>query len=132
MNPTTAETKSETKTRTITLFDRRPIEINEDEWPVIAIAKDESNDFRHFSLRVRQNEKDARTIVYGIFDTRVQGERDRRGGELIIPPSDLKVDEVNFSVWDEIPKAIRRVGGRLGFSDEIIDECIADLPAEKL
>jgi hypothetical protein len=115
----------------IKLFDRAPVEIDKEEWPVIAAAKDWDNQYefqanRWWSLRVRQCGSSGRAIVYGEFGTKYQGERYREGGEVVEPGGD-------------IPGAIRRVGERMSLDgkygtrwQELIDECIGDLPAENL
>lgn len=129
-------TTKEPKVRTITLTDRAPVRIREDEWPVIATAKDwdnqhESQANRTWTLRVRQNKKDGRTIVYGVYTTQFQNERGEAAGELLTPPSDAQIKDDEWYVWDEIASAIKRVASRCG-CDDIADECIADLPAEIL
>ena len=108
---------------TITLTDRAPVRIVKDDWPIIASSKDWDNQYeahanRTWKLTVRQHH-DGRAIVYGISTTQFQGEKDHRGGELLDKDSDLA-------------EAIRRVGEDLGFSDNLIDHCIADLPAVEL
>jgi len=123
------------KQRTITLTGRPPVKINEDAWPVIASAKDDSfsgNDYgRHqqasaqgelddYSIRVRQHD-DGRAIVYAVFDaaTAWTGNSSRSGGELLDKGADIAA-------------AIARVGEDVGIPDKVIRECVADLPAEEL
>lgn len=123
------------KRRTITLTDRAPVRIVENEWAVIASAKDYDNEHefqanRRYNLRVRQH-ADGRTIVYGTHSTQFQNEQDAAAGELLTPPSDMQVKEEEWCVWDEIPAAIKRVAANC-HCDQIADECIADLPAEDL
>jgi len=119
------------KHRTITLTDRPPVRIREDDWPVIGVATGDSyggGDYaRHqqalargecdtYSLRVRQH-IDGRVIVYGVLDAATvwTGSEDRRGGELLEPGV-------------EMVAAIRRVGAECQLPDSIIRECIASLP----
>jgi hypothetical protein len=123
------------KQRTITLTGRRPVKINEDEWPVIAIAGGDSyghhdynryqqakaqGELDEYTIRVRQHD-DGRTIVYAVFDAASAwtGSEDHRGGELLDP-------------GDDIPAAISRVGNDCLIPDSVIRECIADLPAEEI
>lgn len=111
-----------TKTRTITLTDRAPAKIREDQWPLIASAKrwdntHESQANRTWSLRVRQHE-DGRTLVYAAYDSQYRGEHGKRAGELLDAGADL-------------PASIRRVGENAR-CEECIDDCIADLPAEEI
>lgn len=129
-------TQEQPKTRTITLTDRAPVKIREDEWPEIAAAKDwdnqhESQANRRWTLRVRQNRKDGRTIVYGTYSSQFRNERGAAAGELLTPPSGAEIKEDEWYVWDEIPAAIKRVAARCN-CEHIADECIADLPAEEL
>lgn len=111
------------KTRTITLFDRRPVKIREAEWPVIARASDHDNQYefqanRRWNLRVRQH-ADGRAIVYGTYDTAFQHEANRAGGELL-------------EAGEDVAATVARVAKRLGFADHIAEACVADLPAEDL
>ena len=111
-----------TKTRTITLTDRAPVKIVESDWPVIASAKDHDGQVEcqaneSWSIRVRQH-ADGRALVYAVYDTSWQGRSGARGGELLERGADLAA-------------AIRRVGERCQ-CEQIVDECIADLPAEEL
>jgi hypothetical protein len=129
-------TVSDAKTRTITLSDRPPVKIVEEEWPIIASAKywdtqHESQANRTWSLRVRQHQQDGRTIVYGIRSTRFQGERGAAAGELLTPPEGAQIKDDEWYVWDEIPAAIKRVAARCG-CERIADDCIADLPAVEI
>lgn len=138
MSAETAVEPTEPKRRTITLTNRPPVRIREDEWPVIASADTEwyGGDYKHqanrttdVTLRVRRH-ADGRALVYGTYEyaTIWQGERNRsyRAGVLLDPGADLA-------------DAIRIVGNTLeslADSDRLIAdavrECIADLPAEEL
>jgi hypothetical protein len=115
-------TTSEPKYRTITLTDHAPVRVREDHWPIIASARSHDGQVecqanRRWYLTVRQHE-DGRTIVYGHYSSAFSNERDLYAGELLDATTD----------GDAIVSAIRSVGGRCG-CDELIDECIADLPA---
>lgn len=130
------------KTRTITLTGRPPVKIREDEWPTLAEASyhdyDTQYDFqshRHWRgwVRVRQHE-DGRALVYAAcsHSTQFPTERDyeQRAGEL------LGTDATTA----QIIEAIRRVHASINIVDQahrdmwrlLVDECIADLPAEEL
>lgn len=131
-------TTTETKTRTITLTGRPPVKIREDQWPIIACGSYEYYDNQHrfqanrttdLDIRVRQH-ADGRAIVYGVYqyDTVFQHERNvvHRVGYVLEPGED-------------IIEAIQRVGRDLIDRDvdaaivrDVIDECIADLPAVEL
>ena len=132
MDPTTTPA-----TRTITLTDRQPVTISDADWPSIASAahdwhegefKHQANRHRSGWLRVRLH-ADGRAIVYGrdTYSTVWQGEDDHdlRAGVLLAAGADL-------------PAEIRRVaeslierGGWDGLH-EIAQDCIADLPAERI
>lgn len=127
---------TEAKTRIITMTDRAPLRIVEADWPLIASAKDWDNQHefqanRTWNLRVRQNRKDGRTIVYGTYTTQFQNERGAAAGELLAPPSGSVISPDESLMWDEIPAAIKRVASKCG-CDKIADECVADLPAVDL
>mgnify|MGYP000112006900 FL=1 len=108
---------------TITLTGRRPVRIKKAEWPIIAAADWHDGEVRWqadrvWRLTVRQH-ADGRAIVYGVHETAVQTEHDRRGGELLPPGAD-------------IPAAVYRVAENLGFDRWLAERVIADLPAEEL
>lgn len=110
------------KTRVITLTGRAPVRIVEADWPLIARASDHdgyvaSQADRTWTLRVRQHD-DGRTIVYGVYSTSWQGERDEAAGELL-------------DAGEDIPAAIHRVAESCG-CERLVAACIADLPAEVL
>jgi hypothetical protein len=133
----TTNTTGAPKTRTITLTDRQPILIVEDDWPVIAEASDWQGEFRQqtprsWDLYVRQNTVDGRTIVYGVYRTSWVNEHDARAGELLIRPGDVPVLENEWSIWPDIYAAIKRVADRIGCAPRVAQACIADLPAEAL
>lgn len=133
-------TQQERKTRTITLTDRAPVKIAEEDWPVIAhgsyydhdgqVAAQANRSWR-CTIRVRQHE-DGRSIVYGTYDyhTTWQGARgaDGRAGELL-------------AAGDDLVGAIRRTAATLdaitggeytAHIGEAERSCIADLPAEEI
>ncbi len=117
---TTTDTKP--TTRTITLTDRPPVKIKDEDWPVIAESKwfGGQYDFqanRDGWLKVRQH-ADGRTIVYGAYDTKFQTESSLRGGELLAKDADIAA-------------AINRVAETVR-AEECAPECIADLPAEEI
>src|SRR6266705_5049674 len=84
-----SDTTTTGKTRTITLTDRPPVTIREDDWPVIARAdwwegEYEFQSNRTAKLRVREH-ADGRRIIYGVATSQWQGERDRHAGVLVVP-----------------------------------------------
>ena len=129
-------TATKTKTRTITLTGRRPVTIDEAEWPVIAKASDDSwgggedwalhnqasdqGQLDEYSLRVRQH-ADGRAIVYGTYTEGWNSEHEglTHAGHLV-------------SAGDSIENAIESVGVTLNVPKQLIADCIADLPAERL
>jgi hypothetical protein len=126
------------KQRTITLTGRPPVTIDEDEWPLIARASDDDyqgNDpakhqqasaqgqLDEYSLRVRQH-ADGRAVVYGTYTEGWHSEHDglSHAGYVVIPDGNPPT----------IEHAIDRVGKDLGVPAQLVADCIADLPAEKL
>lgn len=139
------------KTRTITLTDRAPVKIREEEWPVIATGSADDDDAMQVgnapnrewtrTMRVRRHE-DGRVIVYGVYeyDTAFQGAAGAaaKRGELL----------AEKATPAQIIAAIRRVATALAEAESeaaiednqrdaarwraVAHECIADLPAEEL
>jgi len=139
--------EQEGRSRTITLYDRPPVRIREDEWPIMAAAEwawhdgeveSQANRKHYCLLRVRQDRQQGRTVVYGVarYVTNWQREEpwEYRGGQLL--------DTDSGTMMANIVAAIREVGNRVADSipdedtarhmRELVDECIADLPAEEL
>jgi hypothetical protein len=124
------------KQRTITLTGRRPVIIDEAEWPVIAQAAGDSyrgldgalhmqaisqGDVDQYSLRVRRH-ADGRAVVYGTYDEAWPGPRHDgldRAGEVV-------------AAGDSVEAAIERVGTTLGVPAQLIADAIASLPAEQI
>lgn len=139
------KTTTDKKTTTITLTDRAPVKIVENDWPLVATASDHDNqyDFQANQLwwiRVRQH-NDGRTIVYAAHTAgpggRMQGHRDKKYGELLLPDATHIPGELNdegyspYYAHPDIIQTIKRVGTSAG-CDKLIDNCIADLPEEEL
>lgn len=125
---------------TITLTDRKPIIIIKDNWPVVASSEDkefdneyefQANRTSNWRLTVRQH-SDGRTIVYGVYTYSSNYQNDKsvqiRGGEML----DVGADAI---------PVIRRVGNWMqertpgddaGRWENLINECIGDLPADEL
>lgn len=120
-------------TRTITLFDRRPVTIDEDKWPVIAATSatdraDVPSEWnREWILKIRREtpalgdvvKRTARHLVYGVYRSRWGNDPDRRGGYLVESNNEAHVVQ---AVWDTVE--------RLDFDKRLGDEVIADMPAE--
>jgi hypothetical protein len=119
--------ETKTKTRTITLSNRRPVKIVESDWPVIAKGSwcdtpalpVQAN--RSALVRVRQH-ADGRSIVYGTYDTELRGDSGDSGRK-----SGLLLD-----AGADIAAAIYKVVADLGVTATMAAECVADLPAEEL
>lgn len=127
----TTETKR--KTRTITLTDARPVKIYEDEWSIVAQARDwngehESQANRIYSIRVREH-ADGRRIVHGSRQAGNGGirvdERESYGGRLIPAINDGKPDE--SATIDAIHFVCELID-----AEQLGAECIADLPAQEI
>jgi len=102
---------------TIVLTGRRPVKIRDRDWPCIAQAGQTWAEWIGF-LQVRQH-ADGRTIVYARW-------HNRHAGDLLGPREDVVA-------------AIKRVHARIVVDDDyvtiwhdLLDKCIADLPAETL
>ena len=128
----------ETKSILIKLSNKTPVKIQENEWPIIAHGnyKDYDNQFRFQAnratdlyVKVRQH-IDGRAIIYGRFhySTNFQNERDNSqyAGYVI-------------DAGDDIIETIQRVGRNLierlvdpCLVRDVINQCIEDLPAERL
>lgn len=134
----TDKTTDAPKLRTITLTGRPPVKIDERDWPVIARASwsEHDNEFEFQANRksrrvlvVRRHE-DGRTIVYGrdTYDSAFSDDRDHdyRRGALIVAAADLCA--AIALVAEELGDA---AGARREWA-ELAQECIADLPAERL
>lgn len=138
-------TSTERKQRTITLTGRPPVAIDEDDWPVIAGSgwddcdseyEFQANRRADVTLRVRQHE-DGRTIVYGTYRyrTNFQNEDDVRaaaGYRLQDGDTDRIVTAIRettdyLSSYDSLPDVVWQPDWKM-----LADDCIADLPAEKL
>jgi hypothetical protein len=129
------------KQRTITLTGRRPVTIDEDDWPLIARASgddyggldrarhqqaSDQGELDEYSLRVRQH-ADGRAIVYGTYTEGWHTSHDglTHAGEIVDnPPGDYSARRIE--------DALERVGDTLGVPPQLIADAIADLPAEKL
>jgi hypothetical protein len=120
-------TTETTKKRTITLTGRRPVTIVDDNWPTIAKAdwhnggEFSCNSNRSYSIRVRQHE-DGRVIVYATFTSSWAGECNRREGRLL-DSEDQTTDIVSV---------IKDVCEDIGAPDQLVSDCIANLPSEEL
>ena len=117
------------KQRHITLTDRRPVLISEDEWEEIGSAsghdgKIEAQATRTWTLKVRQH-ADGSVIVNGVSTSAFEHEHTWRGGEM------LESEDVD-SGFASVIAAIRRVAADGGMPDHVIRECIESLPSEEL
>ena len=131
-------------TRTITLTGRPPVTIDEDQWPIIAQAKDSEHDGQvecqanvksSWSVRVRQHE-DGRAIVYATYSytSNYQNARcysAKRG--VLLPAGSTAADicQAIRDVCEEIAGA-ECDGEDAARWPTLAAECIADMPAEEL
>jgi hypothetical protein len=136
--------------RTITLTDRPPVVIEEDNWPVIASAKDSEHDGQvecqanrksKWGLYVRQH-ADGRTLVYAIYDycTNWSNSRDISIRQGVMLNSwalrEAKDDAAAIvaaikDLGDDMMLCERHEGDEARWGT-LVDQCIADLPAEEL
>ena len=109
--------------------------IIQDDWPTMARAEKFDGEFefqasRRAYLRVRQHQ-DGRTIIYGTFASQWQGESGSAAGVLLTPPADATKGD--WVLWPGMLSAIRTVAEDLGYgSDQLIRQCLADMPAEEI
>lgn len=149
---TTENTTTAPKKLTITLTNRPPVKITEEQWPLLAAGSWSDHDGqvecqanRRWKawIKVRQHE-DGRTIVYGLYDydTAFQGEPNAnyRDGQMVTPSAEDYPEGARESFWvgQPIIDAIRAVGERLQERSghecwpDLIATTIADMPAEEL
>lgn len=120
----TNEEENEDREIVILLSERQPVKIFSDEWPFIAKSKWNNGGWESYNQASRRarifvrEHGDGRRIVYGWLLTNVDGERNKRAGFIL-------------AAGDDVVRAIRRVAGVLGLSC-LADDCIADLPAERI
>jgi hypothetical protein len=125
------------RTRIITLSDRPPVRIRDDEWPVIGEAFADSykgNDYaRHqqaaaqgeldtYTIKVRQH-ADGRCLVYAVLKgaTAWTGTKPMKAGRLVAQAATQHLADI-----------IREVGSEADIPDDVIQTCIGSLPAEEL
>lgn len=133
---------SESKIRTITLSDRPPVRIAEDDWPVIASASDEEHDgqvrcqanrISEWAIRVRQHD-DGRTIVYATYSysSNWQGARCYHARHGVLLPASCTHADICRSIKDvcERMSACDHHADDASRWTQFADDCIADMPAE--
>lgn len=140
MNTDSNSSSSSPTVRTITLTGRPPVRVDDADWPVIAVGSWDRHDGQvayqanrkwRLWIRVREN-ADGRRIVYGkySYDTLFRHEAD----------VEISVGRL-VGKDDDLVAAIERVGDDLRERDlgegeahlrAVLDEVVADLPAEDL
>jgi hypothetical protein len=128
---------------TITLTNRRPVSISEDEWPAIADGKykDWDNQYEFQAnrtwkcrIKVRQHQ-DERVVVYGVYDYDTNVQRElcflTKAGELLEPGDDIPsaINRVADKMRDAAEEAGRDFGPHISAAAR---DCIADLPPEEI
>ena len=142
------------KKRTITLTNSRPVRISDSDWPILASSdwtehdgqvQCQANRQTWAWINVRQH-VDGRTLVYSGYDysTHFCNESDKtyRGGVMVTPTEDeypiASRTADNDWTGERVIAAICSVGEQAIEHTEcdefwrLINECIADLPAEDL
>ena len=131
-------------TRTITLTGRRPVKINDDQWPLIASASDKDWDGQHecqanciskWFVGVRQHD-DGRAIVYATYSyssnwVNARNFASKRGVLLSAGASDDDINSAISEVCDDIASAEHKDDDASRW-DGLMHECVADMPAESL
>lgn len=106
------------KLRRISMTGAAPVQIADAQWPIYAQSSwhgglPPGTADRSCWLKVRRH-ADGRSIVYGGFDTKIEGERELRGGELV-------------PVGGDLVAAIKRVSATCN-AQECLDRCLSALP----
>ena len=132
-------------TRTITLTGRRPVKIQEEDWPTVARGSDKDWDNTYefqanrtwkASVRVRQHE-DGRAIVYGFYDYSTCWEGEScflvKAGILLDPGADVAdgIQEVGSQLEEMVQDSFysAKAGAMIR---EAVRECVANLEPEEL
>jgi len=137
--------------RTITLSNRRPVRINEAEWPVIATGYsaawlgEQHSPSRTWSCRITLREHaDGRALVYGVatLDTVYSDEQDivLRAGDLVDAEADLStaIDKLRDDLLirlggDDDPGGDDNPDGKLAQQiKKACDQAISQLPAQDI
>jgi hypothetical protein len=133
------------KTRTITLTGSRPVSIDEDDWPVIASSgwddcdsqyEFQANRKAEATLKVRQH-ADGRSIVYGTYryTTQFQDEDDVRAAAGTVLDEGSDDSNIITAIGDTTDRLSSYESLPENWQPDwrlLADECIADLPAERL
>lgn len=135
-------------TRTITLTDRRPVKIQDSEWPLIASASDkdydnqyefQANRISNWFVGVRQHE-DGRAIVYATYSysSNYQGARNYTAKRGVLLGRWRPTSDDPNGVADAIRDVCEDIANAEHKDDDasrwptLAAECIADLPAETI
>jgi hypothetical protein len=132
------------ETRTITLTNRPPVKIDEDNWPVVASASDkeydnqyesQANQISKWNITVRKHD-DGRAIVYATYSYSSNWANSRdysaKHGVLLAmdcTPAEI-IDAINFV--SDMVAACECDGADAARWTTLANECIADMPAEEL
>ncbi len=133
------------KQMTVVLTNRYPVEINPSEWPLIASASEEDrhgaqvgnqpNQEDTWTLKVRRH-VDGRCLVYGVYtyDTAYEGGKDVRvaHGVLLTASEDNDIVQSIVAVGNSMFHAVNRTDRPGVVFSTLVDQCIGDLPAEKI
>jgi len=127
--------------RTITLTDRAPVTIEEENWPTIAKSDDkewdnqyefQANRISTWNVRVRRH-NDGRAIVYATYSysSQCQGARNYEAKRGVLLPAGADLVAAIREVCADIAEAECCEGDAARWPT-LAAECIADLPAEPL
>jgi hypothetical protein len=125
----------------ITLTGRRPVNIDPEAWPVIAVATDkefdnqyefQANRISKWTLKVREHARGC-ALVYGIYTYNSNWQNahcyDIRGGQRLSPGADLPRAIAEVAAWME-SAVVDDMPDDAGTFRRLANECIGDLPAE--
>lgn len=102
----------------ISLTGKSPIEINPNDWPIIAFTKEQQNPSAKPTRKLIIREKNDQYLVYGTFYPPTSKEKAIRAGELVFGSSTL-------------PATIKAIGTAIGAPETLIQQTIQKLPAVK-
>lgn len=131
--------------RTITLTNRPPVVINEDDWELIASASDKDYDNQYefqanriskWFIGVRIHNKDRRAIVYATYSytSNWQNERCYLAKQGVLLPKESSTEDI----INAIKEVVNNISDCEHYEEEssrwkdLIHECVSDLPAEEL
>jgi len=134
-------TEVQPKTVVVKLTGRAPVRIVDDDWPIIASASEDKNDDKNnveyqanrvwkWRLKVRENEKDGRVLVYGSYhySSNYLSDRSYNHYRGVLLDSNCKDEDIVNAIFKVAKELKEATGGKDGeLFDELAYECVEDL-----